>query len=313
MTAHSPTADAFASSPQSKQETALAHPMIAPYLQHAFEDARALKDKLGDDALRVAVVTTSYDTGFESVEDQVVAKVHELTSAFGLDGPVRWSLWIVDDLPRKAGFSARIEAAFERCAPVLRQQARLRCIPMTSAKPRKHGLKGRALLDGMKAALAERHDAIVYVNLNLKVHAAQVATGLLRMVTGGWDACVGSRATIDGGTVVGAGKAGRAKSIGFNRLVRAAIPVLTRYKDTNAPLKIFGAEAAACIVAQSRIQTVTFDAEWLMILHEHGMSTALFPVIWVQRRGSRPPWTQIPACFMDVVRIRRAWRRYDRT
>ncbi len=286
--------------------TRVPRPSLTP---GALEDAAALAECLGDRAIEVAFVACSYDTAMEPVEDQVAAKVAQLQEAFGLDGPVRWSLWIVDDLPPGARFSARVEAGFERCPGLLLEQDRLRCVPLTSAKPTRAGLKGQALLDGMSGALDEGAEILVVINLNLKVRAELAATGLRAMIEGGWDACIGSRAAVDGGQVTGAGKLGRAKSIGFNRYVRGMLPELDRYKDTNAPMKIFSANAARCLIHKATIQTVTMDAEWLLLLHRNGFDVTVFPVAWAQRPGSRPPWAMIPACALDVARIRAMWSR----
>lgn len=279
--------------------------------RHAMTDADALGEWLKGRGRRlsVAFVTCSYDTGFESVASQVAAKVGELVNVFGVDGPVRWSLWIVDDLPSADGFSARVEEGFRRCPPALNRDGRLRCIPMTTLAAPEGGLKGQAILDGMRAALVEQPDALVYINLNLKVSATLAATGLRTMVRGPWDVCVGSRACVDGGRTVGAGAKGRLKSKGYNLLVRRALPPLERYKDTNAPMKILSTAAARFLVESARITTVTFDAEWLLLLEHFGFGITLFPVTWTQRPGSKPPWHLILACALDVWRIRRRWRR----
>ena len=109
--------------------------------------------------------------------------------------------------------------------------------------------------------------------------------------------------------MVGAGKLGRVKSRGFNLLTRTILPPLSRFRDTNAPMKVFSADAARILVAEGRNPNVTMDCEWLMILHKRRVRVSAFPVVWTQRPGSRPPWHLIPASVRDLVTIRRRWHK----
>jgi len=261
------------------------------------------------DSVRVAFVACSYDTAFESIGRQVRGRMEQLTAAYGIDGPIQWSLWIVDDLPTSSAFGPAVETAMRAYAD-LYQAGRLRTVPMHSRPQRIGGLKGRALLDGMSAALDDGPalDAVVYLNLNLKVDARLSALGLLPVLTGLCDAAVGSRAHRDGGVVLGAGNLGRAKSLAYSFLARSALPPLDNFQDTNAPLKVFSSAAARALVQTARIDQVTLDCEWLMIMHAQGFSMNRFPVAWIQRGGSRPPWHLIPLSVRDIFRIRRAWK-----
>ena len=80
-------------------------------------------------------------------------------------------------------------------------KAGLHVLKMSSCKPCPEGLKGQALLDGMAAALRAQPDldAVIYINLNLKVNAVFSAPGLLQLLRGNCDAAIGSRAGRDGG------------------------------------------------------------------------------------------------------------------
>ena len=192
----------------------------------------------------------------------------------------------------------------------LTEAGRLHCIPMSSKAPRDGGLKGRAILDGMHAALNhQNYDAIAPINLNLKVNLQCVTAGLVSVLMGRCHAAIGSRAHEDGGLVLGAGRLGRLKSRVYSRIARTALPPLADFIDTNAPVKIFSAEATAYLLDRARIDQVTLDCEWLIIMHEGQYSMLRFPVAWVQRSGSKPPWHLILLCLRDVYRIRRFWRR----
>ena len=164
---------------------------------------------------------------------------------------------------------------------------------------------------GIERILRERPqvDAVVYLNLNLKVHAALAAPGIAAVLAGRCAVAVGSRAEEDGGLVIGAGGLGRLKSRAYSRLARTLLPPLCGFIDTNAPVKIFNAQAARALVATAQIDEVTLDCEWLMIMHVQGFEMGRFPIAWVQREGSRPPWHLIPLSIRDLFRIRRRWKR----
>ncbi len=267
---------------------------MKPSLEHLdqlFSNSREAARRLrSGPPVRVAFVACSYDTAFEPPADQVEEKIHQLQEAFGIDEGVEWSLWVVDDLPAEIGFTHAVEVGFSRVDPRLRQAARLRCLPMHSEVPRPGGLKGRALLDGMGAALEADPVVVVYLNLNLKVDALLSAVGIEAVSADRADVAVGSRARGDGGLAVGAGALGRVKSRVYSRIARTALPPLAQYVDTNAPVKVFSAAAAAHLVAHARLDDVTLDCEWLLLSQTAGFRMCRFPIAWIQRAGSRPPW-----------------------
>lgn len=255
---------------------------------------------------RVAVVATSYDTDFEPIADQVRRKLVELDALF--EGTaVAWSLWIVDDLPPAAGFGAAVRSV---------DHPHLRCRPIRSRPPAPGGFKGRAVLDGMQAALDADPGltALVYVNLNLKVDARQLGVGLRALIDDVADVAVGTRAPEDGGVVVGAGTLGRVKSRIFAGIARAALPPLAGYGDTNAPMKLFNAAAARFLLQVARLDHVTLDVEWLTAVHAGGWRVTRFAIGWQQRPGSSPPWHLVAMSMRDVARVRRWWKagRYAR-
>ncbi len=263
-----------------------------------------------DSSKHVAFICCSYDTSFEPVETQILKKVDRLVEIYGLEGKVRWSLWVVDDLPDEEGFGQSVRRGFNAASERHGCKSRLNLLKMKSAHPVTGGLKGRALLDGMAAVLENDPclSAIVYINLNLKVDAVFSAIGLSQVLLKGVDAAIGSRASGEGGLALGRGWAGNFKSRVFNFLVRKLLSLIKCYHDTNAPMKIYKPEAAALLVRYGAIPTVSMDCDWLMLLHLNGYKTAAFPVVWEQRPGSRPPWHMILPCFMDVLKIRKSWK-----
>ena len=271
--------------------------LVTPAARSAVRRARTDAAAVVARRARVAFVACSYDTAFEPIEAQVVAKCAQLRDIFAPGCSVEWSLWIVDDDPRREGFC---DAARRANVP------QVRTLVLSDRTP--GGAKGRALLSGFQAALSEEPalDAVVYVNLNLKVDARLAATGI-RLVLDGADAAIGTRSPEHGGRVEGAGRVGRLKSVAFNRLVTGVLPQLRGWRDTNAPMKVFSPKAATLLFENAVIPRVTMDVEWLTLLRAANARVEPFGVVWTQRPGSRPPWHLVARSAADVVAIRRHW------
>ncbi|RMG17905.1 MAG: hypothetical protein D6731_03185 [Planctomycetota bacterium] len=264
--------------------------MSEPLLCAAFEAARWVAAR----GARFAVVATSYDTGFEPLDRQVKGKLSQLERAFGPDG---WTLWVVDDLPAELGFGDAVRSA----APL---DPRLRVVSLP-AKPRPGGLKGRGLVYGLAHALRDNAlGAVAAVNLNLKVHAAFLGPGLRAVLSSAAAAALGTRHRREGGRAVGRGLLGELKSRAFNALTRALLPPLRGYRDTNAPIKVLSPGAARVVLQGAKIDGVTLDVEWLLLLLRAGVQPLRFPIAWEQRPGSHPPWHLAPACARDLLRLR---------
>ena len=253
---------------------------------------------------RVAIVTCSYDTAFESIADQVDAKIQGLKQTLP---STEWSFWVTDDRPESEGFSAQVSVGFQRHQDIAH---RLHVHRLHRSDVIDDDQKGRALLEAMGRALAADPalDALVYVNLNLKVPVIFIASGLRRVLNQTCGVAVGTRAPADGGVVIGAGPAGRAKSILYSRIARMALPLPSGLHDPNAPLKVFSAEAAQFLLARALIPRVTMDCEWVLIAHLSRWRITQFPIGWVQRPGSRPPWRVILSSLRDIALVRQYWR-----
>jgi len=265
--------------------------------ERALEQAARLAER--EPRLRVAFVTCSYDTAFEPLADQVRERLEGLQAAFG--GRIEWSLWIVDDLPPEAGFGAAVEGAFA-ASPELRRAGRLHGLALRERPAQAEGLKGLALLHGFASALESGPlDALVYLNLNLKVAPCFAALGLAELERPGIEFAIGSRERADGGRRLGAGWNGLLKSRAYRSLARALLPDLRVYADTNGPLKVFSARAAEVLVRHAQTPGVTLDCEWLVLLRRYGLRGRVFPIVWRQRRGSRPPWHLAPQSALELV------------
>lgn len=269
----------------------------------------------------VEVVACGYDTAFSSVQEQVVRKLAELKTVFPPAPPGagevdhwRCSLRIVDDTDPRGSFAHEVRAGFAQAQSQGWSASDLHLQPLFGARPDRYGRKGLALREAMLSALqsdgpGRGADFVAYVNLNSKVHAAQLASGLNALERSGWDAAIGTRAGEDGGVAHGAGWFGAAKSRAWGRLVQAALPPLSGLLDQNAPLKIFTPRAARAICHLARIDGVTLDCEWLAILAASGLRFGRFPVAWRQRKGSRPPLLAITSMLSDLRLVQGAWRR----
>ncbi|MEO1483815.1 MAG: hypothetical protein AAFU77_17030 [Myxococcota bacterium] len=247
---------------------------------------------------RLAFVTCGYDTAFTSLERQVYRRLAQLHSTYhDLD----WQLLIVDDMP----FHYGLTLAAHRAADRLGLREKLRILDYEGARFEDGREKGAALMQGMRELQRTGDvDALVYLNLNLKVHAALSATGVRRVVCEGHGAAIGTRSPEEDGWTRGAGTLGRSKSRVFNALVAGMLPEIGRYRDTNAPLKVFGPRAIEVLCEGSRSSHITMDCEWLLLLHREGLDPVRFPIVWTQAPGSHPPWHRVPASALDVFRLR---------
>jgi len=266
----------------------------------------------GDDAAQVlarrlhrfelCAITCSYDTAFEPVEQQMRDKLEELARVFPPDGPVKLSLVVVDDAGDR-GFRDAVLRAFED-APLPR--SRLSVFPLRSGTPDLWGRRAIATREALLHALHLTPDAVLQINLNLKVHAAQAATGLELLTRTGAAAAIGSRAWRDGGDQQGAGLIGRGKSLAYNHLVAGALPALADFRDIGSPMKLLSLRAATLISRLSRLSDVGYEVEWLQILMANGLAAPRFGILWQQRAGSRPPFEKSLGMFADIRSVRRA-------
>lgn len=261
---------------------------------------------------RVAIVTCLYDTGFTSLKDQISVRVKQIAAALDDIPKLQWRFLLIDDSPR--GRSEEIHAAFEFCErQVTMKSGTLSTLPLfhdgrwRPAKDR----KGLALRHGFNFLIQKDPgwDALVYINLNLKVDMVQLPSVLKPVLLGEADVAIGTRSPGEGGSVLGAGFAGRLKSVVYNALATGALSPLKPFADTNAPVKIGTEDAMGHLLSVARVEDVSFDTEWVLAFLEGGFSIQKIGVLWSQLPGSRPPWSSIPKVLLSLVNQRRRWLR----
>ncbi len=93
----------------------------------------------------------------------------------------------------------------------------------------------------------------------------------------------------------------------FNQLVRwLAIPEI---QDTQCGFKCFRAEAAEDLFSVQQLEGWTFDVEVLYIALRRGYRVVEIPIPWIHHPGSRVRLLRDSlTMFLDLFRIRRAWR-----
>jgi len=244
--------------------------------------------------MHVSFVTCSYDTAFAAVNEQLNCKLNEIRGVL-----TDFSLIVVNDAPDRAAFAREIE---------LVDAPEVQLVELKEPSKGTWGAKGGALRQGLTLALESTTDYLVYINLNLKVHAGQFKAGIETMEAQGYDVVAGSRDPNDGGAREGAGYIGKLKSAAFARFARTMLPPLRRFHDPNGPMKIFSPAAACTIVNSAQSDGAFFDCEWLMILEDGGFKTGVFPVVWQQQTGSRPPWRLVGHSMAGVILTRHRWK-----
>ena len=247
--------------------------------------------------MHLAVCTTAYDTGHESVALQVQRKIEGLRSIFP-EG--QWSFYVASESPE---FTAAVEQGVADAG-----SAETHIVLFT----RRHrgDTKGLGLRHALRAAMTGagrmQADALAYINLNLKVDARYLADALAPIARGDADVVVGTRAPSEGGEATGQGTLGLAKSRAWSALARAMVPSLAGFADPNAPLKVMTRAACQVVLEGARVDGVGLDAEWLCLWQATGQRMIKVPIVWTQRPGSSPPWHLIPEMLLSLAYTR--WR-----
>ena len=244
--------------------------------------------------MHLCLVTCSYDTDFEPVSKQLTTKLAQIRQEFE-----QFTLIVMNDASEHAAFAQAIR---EVNAP------EVILYNVETKQKGKWGMKGFAVREGLRIGLELNADVYAYVNLNLKVDAKFIASGMESMKKNGWEAAFGSRDPEDGGERIGAGSLGELKSSAFGKLARSLLPCLPKTRDTNGPLKLFSRNAAQLIVSRSQVNGAFFDCEWLIITSENHIKHGFFPIIWKQRAGSRPPWRLVRSATSELLETRHRWK-----
>lgn len=245
--------------------------------------------------MHLCLVTCAYDTDFEPITEQLSSKLLQIRKDFE-----HFTLLVMNDAADQHRFA---EAIREIDAP----EVILHNVDISQKC--KWGRKGLALREGLRIGLRLDADYYAYINLNLKVDARFIQSGIEAMRKNEWEAALGSRDPKDGGQRRGAGALGQLKSLVFGQCAHKLLPTLGALNDTNAPVKIFSPRSAQLIVNLAQSESAFFDCEWILILIENNIRTGTFPIVWTQRAGSRPPWRLVKQSVEELHQIQIRWRR----
>ena len=245
--------------------------------------------------MHLCLVTCAYDTDFEPIAEQLSSKVLQIRKDFE-----DFTLLVMNDAADQQGFA---EAIRQIDAPEVILHT------VDTSQKCKWGRKGLALREGLRIGLRFNADYYAYINLNLKVDAKFIQSGIEAMQKYKWEAALGSRDPKDGGQRLGAGALGQLKSLVFGQIARKLLPTLGDLHDTNAPIKIFCPRSAQLIVKLAHSEGAFFDCEWILILLENKIRTGTFPIVWTQRPGSRPPWRLVKQSVEELRRIQIRWKK----
>src|SRR6185503_13879300 len=141
--------------------------------------------------------------------------------------------------------------------------------------------KGAAVRAGMLAATS---DLIVFADADMATPPDQFP--LLVAALADHDVALGSRIQRDGSDM-------RASQPGYRRLLGkafhllASIWVVGPVKDTQCGFKGYRREAAHDLFASQQVTSIVFDVELIYMARRRGYRTAIVPIRWEDRRGSR--------------------------
>ena len=163
-----------------------------------------------------------------------------------------------------------------------------------------HGGKGCAVRAGMLAAEGE---LLVFADADMATPPDQIPKLVEALATA--DVAFGSRIQPDGSDM-------RASQPRFRRLVgrlfrfAAQLWVTGPIRDTQCGFKGFRRESARDLFERLRITSIVFDADLIYLARRRGYRTAVVPVVWADRRGSRMnarPRLALRVAW-DLIRIR---------
>ena len=144
-----------------------------------------------------------------------------------------------------------------------------------------HGGKGAAVRAGM---LRADGDYVVFADADMATPPDELP--LLIEALGSADAAYGSRIQPDGSDM-------RASQPGWRRLLGrafhalASVWVIGRVQDTQCGFKGFHRAVARDVFARQRITSIVFDVELIHLVRRRGYTSAIVPIRWADRRGSR--------------------------
>jgi dolichyl-phosphate beta-glucosyltransferase len=144
-----------------------------------------------------------------------------------------------------------------------------------------HGGKGAAVRAGMLAAVG---DLLVFADADMATPPDQLPLLLAALESA--DVALGSRIQPDGSDMRESQPAHR-RALGRVFHVMAAAWVSGPVRDTQCGFKGFRAGAAQALFERQHITSIVFDVELIYLARRMGMSVAVVPIRWMDKRGSR--------------------------
>ena len=144
-----------------------------------------------------------------------------------------------------------------------------------------HGGKGAAVRAGM---LRADGDYVVFADADMATPPDELPLLVRALKTA--DAAYGSRIQPDGSDM-------RASQPGWRRLLGrtfhalASVWVVGPVEDTQCGFKGFHRDVARDVFARQQITSIVFDVELIHLVRRRGYTSAIVPIRWADRRGSR--------------------------
>lgn len=144
-----------------------------------------------------------------------------------------------------------------------------------------HGGKGAAVRAGM---LAGRGDILVFTDADLATPPDEIEPLVEALATA--DAVYGTRIQPDGSDMRQSQPPWR-RALGKAFHLLASAWVVGPVQDTQCGFKGFHRDVARDVFARQRITSIVFDVEVIYLVRRRGYSSAVLPIRWADRRGSR--------------------------
>jgi dolichyl-phosphate beta-glucosyltransferase len=172
-----------------------------------------------------------------------------------------------------------------------------------------HGGKGAAVKAGMVAA---EGDLVIFTDADMATPPDEIP--LLVEALDSVDAAYGSRIQPDGSDMRASQPAWR-RALGKTFHALASLWVVGPVQDTQCGFKGFRRDVARDVFARQKVTSIVFDVEVIFLVRRRGYTSAVVPIRWADRRGSRMhpglrlaiqvAWDlfRIPLLHRDVKRV----------
>ena len=172
-----------------------------------------------------------------------------------------------------------------------------------------HGGKGAAVKAGMVAADGE---LVIFTDADMATPPDEIP--LLVDALDTVDAAYGSRIQPDGSDMRASQPAWR-RALGKTFHALASLWVVGPVQDTQCGFKGFRRDVARDVFARQKVTSIVFDVEVIFLVRRRGYTSAVVPIRWADRRGSRMhpglrlaiqvAWDlfRIPLLHRDVKRV----------